>query len=230
VPTDAIDALRKTELFRDLDERLLRALAEKAIERRLARSEILFMIGETAAGLYVVVSGAVRAYRTGNDGREQIIHTERAGSTIGELPLFDGQPYPSTVAADEDSIVLFLDKESVRQLFLSHPEIAMTALRFLSRRLRRCAELVETISLRAVGQRLALWFLDEANSRGRKSGVGMEVDLALSREQMAARIGSVREVVSRALSRLDQEKLLHIEGHRIFIPDVKRLTQYLKEG
>jgi DNA-binding GntR family transcriptional regulator len=58
----------------------------------------------------------------------------------------------------------------------------------------------------------------------------MEVDLALSREQMAARVGSVREVVSRALSRLDQENLLNIEGHHIRIPDVKRLTQYLKEG
>jgi CRP-like cAMP-binding protein len=179
--------------------------------------------------LYVVVSGAVRAYRTGNDGREQIIHTERAGSTIGELPLFDGQPYPSTVAADEDSSVLFLDKDSVRQLFLKHPEIAMTALRVLSQRLRKCAELVETISLRAVGQRLAQWFLQEANSRGRKSGRAIEVDLPLSREQIAARIGSVREVVSRAISRLDQEDLVHIEGHRVRIPDVKRLADYLNE-
>jgi len=76
VSIDVIDALRKTELFRDLDEPLLRALAERAIERRLARSEILFMIGDSATGLYVVVSGAVRAYRTGNDGREQIIHTQ----------------------------------------------------------------------------------------------------------------------------------------------------------
>jgi CRP-like cAMP-binding protein len=226
---DAVAALRKTELFRDLDDALLRALAERAVERRLTRGEILFMIGDSANGLYVVVSGAVRAYRTGNDGREQIIHTERAGSTIGELPLFDGQPYPSTVAADEDSSVLFLDKDSVRQLFLKHPEIAMTALRVLSQRLRKCAELVETISLRAVGQRLAQWFLQEANSRGRKSGRAIEVDLPLSREQIAARIGSVREVVSRAISRLDQEDLVHIEGHRVRIPDVKRLADYLNE-
>src|SRR5262245_14079105 len=184
--SDAVEALRKTELFRDLDEALLKTLAERAVERRLSRGEILFMIGESAKGLYIVASGAVRAYRTGNDGREQIIHTERAGSTIGELPLFDGQPYPSTVAADEDSRVLFLDIDSVHQFFLQHPDIVMTALRVLSRRLRRCADLVETISLRAVGQRLAQWFLDEANSHGRKSGRGMEVDLALSREQMAA--------------------------------------------
>ena len=228
MPIDAVEALRKTELFRDLEETLLRALAERAVEHRLARDEILFMMGERAGGLYVIASGSVRAYRTGNDGREQIIHTERAGSTIGELPLFDDQPYPSTVAAEEDSLVLFLDKESVRRLFLSHPDIALTALRVLSRRLRRCAELVETISLRAVGQRLAQWLLHEATTRGRNFGGGMEVEVALSREQMAARIGSVREVVSRAISRLEQDGLIRIDGHRVQIPDLDRLHEYLR--
>src|SRR5262245_5813769 len=226
---DAVAALRSTELFRDLDLKLLQALADKAVERRLAPDEILFVIGDNAKGLYVIVSGSVRAYRTGNDGREQIIHTERAGSTIGELPVFDGQPYPSTVAADEDSVLLFLDKDAVRRLFLTHPDIAMTALRVLSRRLRRCAELVETISLRAVGQRLAQWLLDEAASRGRKSGRGSEVELTLSREQLASRIGSVREVVSRAISRLEQDGLIRVEDHRIQIPDLQRLSEYLRE-
>ena len=230
MPVDAVEALRKTELFRDLDETLLMALADRAVERRLRRDEILFTMGDSARGLYVIAAGSVRAYRTGNDGREQIIHTERAGSTIGELPVFDGRPYPSTVAADEDSVVLFLDKDSVRRLFLAHPDIAMTALRVLSLRLRRCAELVETISLRAVGQRLAQWFLHEATSRGYQSGGGSEVELTLSREQMAARIGSVREVVSRAISRLEQDGLIHVEGHHIRIPDIERLRAYLKES
>ena len=224
-----IDALRQTELFRDLDEHLLVALAARSHQRDLARGEVLFMMGDIAQGLYVIVSGALRAYRTATDGREQIIHTERAGSTIGELPLFDGGPYPSTVAADEDSVVLFLDKDSVRHLFFAHPEIAVTALRVLSQRLRKCAELVERLSLRAVGQRLAQWLLDEANTRGQRSGDALELSLPLSREQIAARIGSVREVVSRAISRLDQEGLIHIEGHRIRIPDVNRLADYLKE-
>jgi len=230
MPIDAVAALRRTELFRDLEPPLLQTLADKAVERRLARDEILFVIGDDAKGLYVVVSGSVRAYRTGNDGREQIIHIERAGSTIGELPVFDGQPYPSTVAADEDSVLLFLDKDAVRRLFLTHPDIAMVALRVLSRRLRKCAALVETISLRAVGQRLAQWLLNEVASRGEKSGRGSEVELTLSREQMASRIGSVREVVSRAISRLEQDGLIRVEEHRIRIPDLQRLSEYLREN
>src|SRR5262249_70013 len=151
----ATETLRKTELFSDLREPLLVGLSEKAVERRLARGEILFFMGEQRKGLYVIGAGSLRAYRTANDGREQTIHTEKAGSTIGELPLFDDQPYPSTVSAEEDSVVLFLEKDAVRQMCQDYPEIAMAALRVLARRLRKCAELVETISLRAVGQRLA---------------------------------------------------------------------------
>src|SRR4051812_31705077 len=110
MPGDVLEALRHAELFRDLNDRLLRALSEKAIVKRLAQDEILFVMGEQAAGLYVIASGSVRAYRTASDGREQVIHTERAGATIGELPLFDNQPYPSTAAAEEESVLVFLDK------------------------------------------------------------------------------------------------------------------------
>ena len=228
--TEVVSALRKTELFRDLNDTLLSALARKAVERKLRRGETLFVMGESANGLYVIASGSVRAYRTGHDGREQIIHIEQAGATIGELPMFDDQPYPSTVAAEEDSTVLFLDRESVRRLFYEKREIARAALRVLSRRLRKCAELAETLSLRAVGQRLAQWFLNEARTRGRKTAGGVEIEMPLSREQMAARVGSVREVVSRALARLDQEGLVRIEGHRLLIPALDKLAHYVGES
>src|SRR5262245_52321555 len=97
-----LQALRATELFRDLSDVVLFTLAEKAVERKLSAGEILFVSGENAKGLYVIASGSVRAFRTGADGREQIIHVERAGATVGELPVFDDLPYPSTVAAEED--------------------------------------------------------------------------------------------------------------------------------
>jgi CRP/FNR family transcriptional regulator len=229
VHIDALAALRNTELFRDVSEGVLKALGARAVARKLGRDEVLFVMGEQAKGLYVIASGSVRAYRTGSDGREQIIHTEKSGSTIGELPLFDDQPYPSTVAADDDALVLFLEKGFVRQMCQAHPEIAMSALRVLSRRLRKCAELVETLSLRAVGQRLAQWFLEEAGTQGPQSGTKVEVEIALSREQMASRIGSVREVVSRAMARLEEEGLIKIlDGHRILIPDADRLDKYIK--
>lgn len=224
--TDKISALRRTALFGGLNEPELSSLAGRATERRLARGEILFMAGDEAAGLFVVVEGALRAYREGLDGREQIIHVERAGATIAELPVFDDKPYPSTVAAEEDSIVLFLAKTDVRALCLSQPELALIALKLLAGRLRKCAELVEALSLREVDQRLARWLLAEARTRGRRLSDKLELNLVLTNQQIAAHIGSVREVVSRALARLQQNGLIEVDGRHVFIADEAALAVF----
>src|SRR5215211_608792 len=121
--TDKVSALKTTALFSGLNENELRALADRAVEQKLARGEILFMAGEEARGLYVIVEGAVRAFRESIDGREQVIHVERAGATIAEVPMFDDGTYPSTVAAEEESVILFIDKRDVHSLCLSHPNI-----------------------------------------------------------------------------------------------------------
>ncbi len=224
--TDKITALRQTQLFGELEELDLRALAERAVERRLARDEILFVTGDEARGLFVIVQGALRAFREGVDGREQVIHVEREGATIAELPAFDDKPYPSTVAAEEETVVLFLDKHDVKSLCLTRPQIALAALKLLAGRLRKCAELVETLSLREVDQRLARWLLIEARTRGRRTNDGLEVTLALTNQQIAARIGSVREVVSRALSRLQNNGLIAVDGRRVVIADEEALEVF----
>ena len=92
--------LKQTELFQSLDDEVLGVLGAHAVEKRLERNEILFIAGDEAAGLYVIAEGSVRAFRTGADGREQIIHVERAVTTIAEVELspaphpVDGRPAP----------------------------------------------------------------------------------------------------------------------------------------
>jgi CRP/FNR family transcriptional regulator len=216
-------------MFGALDEAELQALAERAIEQRLSRGEVLFVAGEQARGIYVIVAGAVRAFRESLEGREQVIHVERAGATIAELPVFDDGPYPSTVAAEEDSVVLFLDKRDVQRLCLEHPKIALAALKVLAGRLRRCAELVEELSLQEVDQRLARLLLVEARARGLKRGRAIELDLVLTNQQIAARIGTVREVVSRALNRLQQNGLIEVDGRRVRVPDEESLAIYVSD-
>ncbi len=100
-----IAIFKQTELFGGLDEVVLSALAKHAVRKRLERNEILFLAGEPAKGLYVIECGSVRAFRTSADGREQVIHVERAITTIAEVPVFDDGNYPSTAAAEEPSTV-----------------------------------------------------------------------------------------------------------------------------
>lgn len=223
---DKIAALRRTALFRSLTDNDLRALAARCQVRELTREETLFIAGEEARGLYVILSGSVRAFRTGADGREQVIHTERAGAILADVPVFDDGTYPATAVADEDSVLLFLPKEEVRAVCLRHPEVSLVALKMLAGRLRLHAELVEALSLREVGQRVARLLLSEAARSGTKSDKGTTFDLALTNGQIAARVGSVREVVSRALTRLHQDGLIVLENRRVAIPDESLLAAY----
>jgi CRP/FNR family transcriptional regulator len=229
VSEEKIAALRRTALFGELNDVALQALAERAIEKRLGRDEVLFIAGEEARGLYVIMEGSVRAYRDTPDGREQVIHVEHTGATIAELPVFDDQPYPSTVAAEEVTRLLFIDKHDVKRLCLEHPQIALAALKLLAARLRRCATLVETLSLHEVDQRLARWLLLEAQAHGKTIGKGYELALHFTHQQIASRIGSVREVVSRALARLQKNGLLVITGRTIRIPDAKALRGFFEK-
>lgn len=223
---DKVAALKRTALFGELSDTDLRALADRASERRLARGEMLFFEGDEARGLYVIVEGAVRAFRESLEGREQVIHVETAGATIAEVPVFDDGKYPSTVAGEEDSVLLFIDKRDVRRLCLEHPQIALAALKLLATRVRRTAALVEQLSLFEVDQRLARLLLAEARARGARQGASLTVELLLTNQQIAARIGSVREVVSRALNRLQQNGLISVDGRRITIADEAVLQSY----
>lgn len=221
-----IAALRRTAIFGDLEEPLLTALAERTSEHHLVRDEVLFMAGEPAQGLYVIASGAVCAFRESLDGREQIIHVESAGATIGEVPVFDNGPYPSTARAECDTTMLFIDKQDVWQLCYQHPQIAINTIKLLATRLRQTTNLVEALSLHEVDQRLAGLLLSEVYSRGVKTEAGIEMELILTHQQMAARIGTVREVVSRALNRLQHNGLIHLEGRHLLVPDEKALAIY----
>ncbi|MEO8593139.1 MAG: Crp/Fnr family transcriptional regulator [Candidatus Solibacter sp.] len=227
-PKDKVTAIGRTLLFSGLTSGQLEELASHASERRLWKGEVLFVAGEEARGLFVVVQGAIRAFR-GSGGREQVIHVEHTGATIGEMAVFDDGPYPATAAADEDSTVLFIGKHDFQQFLLNHPQVALSALKLLARRLRCHAELVESLSLREVGPRLARYLLAEARASGFRSGRGLQVELGLSNQQIAARVGTVREVVSRALSRLQQEGLVELDGRSLTIPDELSLEAFCQD-
>ena len=227
---DKVAALKRTLLFKEVDHATLQLLAEHAVPRHYRKDEVLFFAGEEARGLFVIVHGSVRAFRESLDGREQVIHVEREGATVAEVPVFDDGPYPSTVAAEEDTDTLFLDKRDVRQLCLQHPEIPLAAVRVLASRLRRCAELVEALSLREVGQRVARFLVSEARRHGQPTNDGICLTLTQTNQQIAARVGSVREVISRALSRLQHEGLIVLEDRKLTIPDIEALSSFADQS
>ncbi|HKG46728.1 MAG TPA: Crp/Fnr family transcriptional regulator [Pyrinomonadaceae bacterium] len=227
---DKIAALKRTALFQALDDETLRSVAALAMPRSFRKDELLFIAGQQAQGLYVIVQGSVRAFRESSDGREQVIHVESAGATVAEVPVFDDGDYPSTVAAEEATETLFLDKRDVRQLCMQHPQIPLAAVRLLAGRLRRCAELVETLALKEVGQRLARFLLSEARRQGERTSRGIILNLTQTHQQIAARVGTVREVISRSFSRLQQDGLIIVEDRQLTIPDEAALAAFADQS
>jgi CRP/FNR family transcriptional regulator len=234
---DKAAALRRTPLFNRLGPAQLAELATLVRMRDLAQGELLFLAGEKASGLFVIVSGRIRAYRVNAQGREQTIHTEGPGATLAEVPMFDDGPYPATAVAEEPTTVLFLEKADICNFMLRNPEVALTALKLMAQRLRGHADLVDALALQQVGQRLARFLLEQCRDHGSRTRTGLEVDLTLSNEELASRIGSVREVVSRAMARMERDGLIaqvpnaqRGKRRRLRITDEKSLAGYAGEG
>lgn len=219
-----IRVLAKSGWFQNLPEDAVAELAAHSVERKIPQGQILFNANEPARGLYIVLSGSVRAFRENIEGREQTIHVERAGGLLAEVAVFDGGSYPSTAVAEEDSEVLFLATDDVRRFILKHPEAALAALASMARKLRIVASLAEQLTLKDVGQRLAMLLLEEARREAPRLRDGVSFSLPLSHSQLASRLGSVREVVTRAVHKLTQHGVIETRGHRIVVLNVKALS------
>jgi CRP/FNR family transcriptional regulator len=211
-----LQTLGQVPIFRGLPEEILGEVLDLCVEKTFLRGDTIFLEGEPAKGLFVIWRGMLKVYKVGDAGREQILEIEGPGRTVAELPLFDGLPYPASCAAMEDSIVLTLPVESFHRLVAREPALARSVISSLSQRLRHMVGLVEEISLKAVRQRLAGLLLELA-------GESDAVRLPWNNQEIAASIGTVREIVSRTLSRMVQEGVLQIDGRQVTILDRERL-------
>ena len=219
-----VDALRATELFRVAPPSILGSLAARAEFRKLSAGEVLFSAGEPCRGLYVVVEGWTRAVRHGADGREQVIHEDGPGSTFPEVAVFDDGPCPSTVSATHDSVLLFIRKEEVRRFCLAHPEVALSALRILSRRLRRATGMIERFALAEVAQRVAQYLVEQFAATSKTNP--LELELSHTNQEIADRVGTAREVVSRSFTSFQKKGWLQKDNRKIRILDLEALKRF----
>jgi CRP/FNR family transcriptional regulator len=212
IPTPA--SLNQIVLFAGLSEAEVQALRQRAVERRFAPEEMLFWEGEPCAGIFVIVQGTVKIFKTSPGGREMMLALETAPSTVAELPLFDGGPYPASVRAVEPVVSLFINKNDFQQVCRQYPDVALKVLAVVGRRLRHLVAVVEAMTFGSVTQRLARLLLDASQQAGSD-----EFDLPITHQELASRLGTVREVVSRNLARFRAEGLIRIDGRRLVIQD-----------
>ena len=229
--TESIEkVLRKTPLFANLTEAEMRALASRVIRKRLKQGEPLFAEGDPCAGMFLVASGKIRIFKLSPSGREQVLAMESAGSSIAELPVFDGGNYPAAASAWEDSEILFISRKDFQNFCREHPDVALKVIAVVGSRLRRLVGIIEELSFTTVRERLIALILELAEAGGTPSEEGIPLELTKSHQELAAELGTVRELISRNLSRLQAEGFLEVAGHRLLVKDLARLKCELASG
>jgi CRP/FNR family transcriptional regulator len=213
-------ALSEIALFSALDETELQELAQRAVERRFAADQMLFWEGEPCAGIFLIIEGTVKIFRTSSGGREVMLAIESAPATVAELPLFDGGPYPASVRALDRVVSLFINKSDFQQVCRQYPDVGLKVLAVVGRRLRHLVGLVEAMTFGSVTQRLARLLLDTSKAAGSDT-----FELPVTHQEIASRLGTVREVVSRNLARFRAEGLIKIQGHQMQIVNRPGLEQ-----
>ncbi|MFY9912023.1 MAG: Crp/Fnr family transcriptional regulator [Candidatus Sulfotelmatobacter sp.] len=160
--------LAKVPIFSGLTEGELAFLLQRAVPRHYAAGEIVFGEGEPCLGLYVVESGHIRIYKSSSGGREHVLSVDGPGSSVAELPVFDGGNYPASVAAIDDATLLFVSKQDFHALCLTHPQVALKVLRVVGARLRKLVGIIEELSFTTVRHRLASFLLRLAQTEGKQ--------------------------------------------------------------
>jgi len=217
--------IRQTPLFANLTEAEMRALCARMSSRRFGRGELLFSEGDACTGLFLVASGKIRIFNLSAGGREQVLAVEGPGSSFAELPVFDGGNYPASASAQEESEVLFISRKDFQNFCREHPEVALKVIAVVGSRLRRLVGIIEDLSFTTVRQRLIAMLVRMAEASRAVSKEGIQVDLTKSHQDLAAELGTVRELVSRNLSRLQAEGFLEVNGRRITLKNLAALKR-----
>ena len=222
-PSQAAEVLGRLRSFSKLDAAALAAVAQAAIPRRFDAGKVIYLEGEPATTLYVLESGWVKATRMSAEGREQSISVLQPVEMFGDIAVFTGSSYPGTVVALEEADVWAIDGVTFLDLMTRYPSLAMAVIRHLAERVVYFIGLVEDLSLRSVEARLANTLLRNAQT--------VDDRLIVPRRQwttfdeMATRLGTVRDVLSRALHTLEEERLLKVERHQIVLLDPEGLAR-----
>lgn len=215
--------MRGVPFLRDLPDETLAAIAAAGRERALQKGEFLFAENSPNLGLIVVLVGTIHIYKTDARGRELTLGMEAAGGSVAELPLFDGGSYPANAEAAEDARVLIVPRERFLQVMAAHPRIAEAALRALASRMRVLVRMVEAQTLHPVRARLAAYLL-------RVSAGETTFPLTDTNGSIGSQVGTVRDVVSRALRRLEDDGLLSLQGRQVTVLDAARLRRLAWDG
>jgi CRP-like cAMP-binding protein len=201
----SVERLAKLRLFAEESRAVASALARRGIEARFAPNEVMFLAGSAPRGWYVVLEGKVRVVR-GSGSRQHVVHTETAGGTLGEVPLFGGGTHPATGIAAEPTQCALFSRAALESAIGEEPAIAFLVARRLALRVRELVNRLDDRSARSVQERLIEFLL------ARPRNIRAEISVGMTQQALAEELGTVREVVSREMRALVRRGWIEVKG------------------
>jgi CRP/FNR family cyclic AMP-dependent transcriptional regulator len=215
-----LDLWQSVPFLAGLEPKIVSALAAVATRHAFPANAMIFSEGDPVAGLFLIEEGSVKVCRFSKDGREHTLRVFQRGDTFNDVPAFDGGPNAATAIAFTDVVVWRVARSDLHRLAERYPALAWALLESIARRTRYLVNLVQDLSARNVKARLARLLLEQAQAEEPADCAQM-----LTQEEIASRLGTVREVVGRALRNLATNGIIEFDRHRIVIRDPERLAE-----
>jgi len=219
------DLLKRCPLFAGLRDEELKRIRAIANLKRVVKREVLFSDGEEAKGFYVILSGKIKLYKISPEGKEQILHIVSAPDAFAEAALFLEGSYPAFAEALTESQLLFFPKRDFIQLIEKNPKLSINMIVSLSHFLRRFASLIEELSLKEVSSRMAKYLIDLSMRLSKEGKNSREVELDLSKTQLASKLGTISETLSRTLAKMKAKRIIDVKRNRILILNREALEE-----
>jgi len=205
-------------------------LASRTVRKLFSEGELLFSEGEPCNGLHIIAQGKVRIFKTSINGREQVLAVNVPGESVAELPVFDGGAFPASAMAIEGAEIAFISRRDFHAFCIEHPEVALKVLSVVGARLRRLVGIIEELSFTTIRHRLISVLVKLAQTEGAKMAEGIAFQLPGSHQELANQLGTVRELISRNLMRLQAEGLLDVDARQIVVKDLSKLSALLESA
>lgn len=205
--------LKNIPLFSSLSEQELDVISQMAVRKTCPADTLIMSEGDTDYALYVIESGRLKVFLMDETGKEIVLDTKGPGDYFGEMALLDDSPRSASVMALEGASMLVIQGREFREYLSTRPDIAINLLEALSRRIRILNEQVKDLALKDVYTRLVKVF----RQLGEKEQGRYVIHQKMTHQDLANRVGSSREMVSRIVTDLIKGGYIKKENNRLII-------------
>jgi CRP-like cAMP-binding protein len=215
---------KSSTVLTDLPANEMDKLFDNSTENIYEKGQILFREGANPSGIFFIKDGKVKKYKVDKERREQIIYVANTGELIGYHALLAEERYPDTASTLEDSRIVFISKENFLDVLNTSKVLSQRLLKLLSHEFSVFANSLALFAQRSVRERFAMQLILMREKYKQNFTPGMEVEINLSREDLASLVGTARENIVRILKDFKEEGILETKGRKIIIKNVNKLV------